>query len=58
MHRKSFLRHVAFGIDVAVKCLAGGHAIEDLNAADFNKPIASQRIETGGFGIQNDFTHV
>jgi hypothetical protein len=40
-----------------MKCLAGRHAIEDLDAADFDQPIAAQGIEAGGFGIENDFAH-
>ena len=57
MHGKGFRRHVALGIDVPVKGLAGRHAVEDLDTADFDQPIAAQRIEAGGFGIENDFAH-
>ena len=37
--------------------LPGRHAVEDLDAADFNQAIAAQRIEACGFGIENDFAH-
>ena len=57
VHGEGFLRHVALGIDVAVKGLPGRHAVEDLDAADFDQPVAAQRIEAGGFGIENDFAH-
>jgi hypothetical protein len=57
MHGECFGRHVALGIDVAVKGLAGRHAVEDLDAADLDQPVAAQRIEAGGFGIENDFAH-
>src|SRR5947209_16889117 len=57
MHREGFRRHLALGIEVAVKGLAGWHAIEDLDAADLDQPVAPQRVEAGGFGIENDFAH-
>ena len=57
VHGKGFRRHVALGIDVAVKGLPGRHAVEDLDAADLDQPIAAQRIEASGFGIENDFAH-
>jgi hypothetical protein len=37
--------------------LSRWHAVEHLDAADFDQTIATERIETGGFGIENDFTH-
>ena len=57
VHGKRFRRHVALGIDVAVKRLPGRHAVEDLDAADLDQPVAAQRIEARGFGIENDFAH-
>src|SRR3954470_14581913 len=57
MHREGFRRHLALGIEVAMKGLAGRHAIEDLDAADLDQPVAPQRVEAGGFGIENDFAH-
>ncbi len=57
MHREGFGRHVALGIDVPVKGLAGRHAVENLDTADFDQPVAAQRVEAGGFGIENDFAH-
>ncbi len=57
MHGESFRRHVALGVDVPVKGLAGRHPVEDLDTADFDQPIAAQRVEAGGFGIEDDFTH-
>jgi hypothetical protein len=38
-----------------VKGLPRRHAIEHLDTADFNQPVAPQRVEAGGFGIENDF---
>ena len=57
VHRKGFLRHVPFGIDVDVERLPRRHAVEHLDAADFDQAIAAQRIEAGGFGVENDFAH-
>ncbi len=57
VHGKRFRRHVALGIDVAVIGLPGRHAVVDLDAADFDQPVAAQRIEACGFGIENDFAH-
>jgi hypothetical protein len=37
--------------------LAGRHPVQDLDATDLDQPIAAQRIEAGGFGIEDDFTH-
>jgi len=57
MHGEGLGRHVALGIEVPVKGLPGRHAVENLDAADLDQPIAAQGIETGGFGIENDFAH-
>ena len=57
VHGKRFRRHVALGIDVAVKRLPRRHAVVDFDAADLDQPVAAQRIEAGGFGIENDFAH-
>ena len=57
MHGKRFRRHVALGIDVAVKGLPGRHPVVDLDAADLDQPVAAQRVEASGFGIENDFAH-
>jgi hypothetical protein len=40
-----------------MKDLTGRHAIENLDTADFNQPIAAQRVKAGGFSIENDFAH-
>jgi hypothetical protein len=57
MYGERLGRHIALRIEMPMKRLAGGHAIENLDTADFNQPIATQGIEAGGFGIQNDFAH-
>jgi len=40
-----------------MKALPGRHAVEDLDAADFNQPIAAERIKAGSFCIENNFAH-
>ena len=57
VHLEGGRRHVAFGIDVAVKGLAGRDAVEQLDAADFHHPIARQGIEPSGLGVENDLSH-
>src|SRR6202034_3264900 len=57
MHGEGFGRHVALGIDMPVKGLASRHAVENLDAADFDQPVTAERIKAGGFGIENDFAH-
>src|SRR5882757_4599252 len=57
MHGERFRRHLALGIDVTVKGLAGRHAVEDFDATDLDQTVAPQRVEAGGFGIENDFAH-
>ena len=57
MHGEGFRRHVALGIEMPMKGLAGRHPVQNLDAADFNQPVAAQRVEAGGFGIENDFAH-
>src|SRR3984957_1479274 len=45
-------------MEMPMKRLAGRHAVEDLDTADFNQPVAAQRVEAGGFGVENDFAHM
>lgn len=55
MHGKRLLRHIALRIDVAMKRLAGGNAVEQLNATDFNEAIPAIGIKARRLGIENDF---
>src|SRR5471032_3593179 len=57
MYGEGLGRHGALRIEMPMKRLPGGHAIENLDTADFNQPIATQGIKAGGFGIENDFAH-
>lgn len=58
VHRERFRRHVPFRVDVDVKGLPRRHAVEDLDAADFDESVAAERIEAGRFGVEDDFAHV
>jgi hypothetical protein len=40
MHREGLGRHVPFRIEMPVKGLPRRHAIEHLDTADFNQPVA------------------
>jgi hypothetical protein len=57
VHGIGFSRHFALGIEMPMKGLAGRHAIENLDTTNLNQSIAAQRVEAGGFGIENDFAH-
>ncbi len=57
MDVESGRRHVPFGIDIDVEALAGRDVVLELDAADLHEPMPVLRIEAGGFGIENDFTH-
>src|SRR5262249_15090964 len=50
-------RHLALGIDVTMKALAGGNLVVELDAADLDQSIALVGIEASRFGIQHDFPH-
>jgi hypothetical protein len=41
-----------------VKSLPRRHAVEDLDAADFDESVAAERIEAGRFGVEDDFAPV
>jgi hypothetical protein len=57
MHRFGFARHFAFGIEISVEVATGLHPLEDFDATDLDHPIATDRIEAGRFGIEDDFPH-
>src|SRR6516164_10664723 len=40
-----------------MKGLSRRHTVEQLDAADFDQAVTAQRIEAGGFCIENDFAH-
>jgi hypothetical protein len=48
---------LAFGIQVAMKLLAGGPAIEQLHAADLDDAMTRRGLEAGGFDVQYNLAH-
>ena len=54
---KARLRHVAFRIEVAVERPAGRKAVDQLDAADLDQPVALDGVEAGGFGVEHDLAH-
>ena len=55
-----FLRlegHVALGIEVSVEVTPGLDAVKNLDAADLDHAVAAERIEAGGFSVEDDFPH-
>ena len=58
VHAKSLFGHIAFGIEIDVKDLSGRNRILELNATDFNDPVAGHRVEPRRFRVENDFAHV
>ncbi len=49
---------VAFRVDVEVQVVAREPAVHQLDAADFDNAVAGARIQAGGFGIEDELTHV
>src|SRR3984957_10838138 len=50
-------RHVAFRVEIEMERLAGRKAVDELNAANLDAPIARKGIKAGRFGIENNFAH-
>ena len=50
-------RHLPLGIDVSVVRRAGRDVVDQLDAADLDDTVAALRVETGGFGVEDDFAH-
>ena len=49
--------HVALGIDVDVIFGARRDAVQKLDTADLDDPVAAGRLQAGRFRIENDFAH-
>src|SRR6187549_33103 len=47
----------AFRIQETVKFLAGGPAIQDFHASDFDDPMPGARFESGGFHVEDNLSH-
>src|SRR5690606_27774938 len=50
--------HRTVGVEVAMISAPAGGAVDQLDAADLYDPVAAQRIEPGGLGVEHDFAHV
>ena len=57
VHLERAVRHVALGIEIVVKGVAGRKAVDQFDAADLDQPIALIGIEPGGFGVEHDLAH-
>jgi hypothetical protein len=58
VHVLGLFGHVALGVYVAVILAPRGDAVQKLDAADLDQPVAAFGIEAGGFGIEDDLAHV
>lgn len=50
--------HAAFGVDVLVVGAPRRQVIEQLDRADLDDAVALGGLEPGGFGVEDDFTHL
>lgn len=57
MYRFSRRRHRTFGVEIAVEGCAGHYPPVHFDAPDLDHPVSGQRVETGGFGIENNLSH-
>jgi hypothetical protein len=54
VHLEGLVWHVALGVEVAMPTAPGRDAIDQLDAADLDHPVAVERIESRRFGIEHD----
>src|SRR5581483_3564800 len=57
VHREGLSGNLALRVDISVEALSGWDAVKQLDAAEFHHPITVERIEAGGFRIEDDFAH-
>src|SRR5713226_6753836 len=57
VHRQRTRLALALRIEVMVPDALGDAPIEDLDAADFDDPVAQARVEARGFGVEHDAAH-
>src|SRR5262249_13641896 len=57
MDGEGVLRHVALGIDIAMKTTSGRDVVNEFDAGNFNDTMSLARVETRCFGIQDDLAH-
>ena len=44
-------------VDIDMVLLAGRRLVDEFERADLDDPVAVCRVDAGGFGIEDDFTH-
>src|SRR6202453_3900616 len=57
MNPKCVLRDLSPGIYQYVKPGSRHDLVHDLDGTDLHQPIAVRGVESGRFGVENDFTH-
>jgi hypothetical protein len=58
VHALRFQRHLAYRIEITLERAPGGKMVDQFDTADFYDAVAVGRVESGGFGVENDFTNV
>ena len=48
------LQRLALGIDHRVKMLAGGQVVHQFERRDLDHPVAGQRVQASGLGVEQD----
>src|SRR6185503_4895621 len=48
---------LALGVDVAMEAVLRWSAVDELHAPDLDDSVAGTRLETRGFGVEDDLTH-
>ena len=56
-HSLGRARHRPIGIEIGMERAPGLAPVEQFDAADLDHPVAGQRAEAGGLGIENDLAH-
>ena len=50
--------NVAFGIEIAMKKITGQTPVDHFDRGDFDNAMALIWIKAGGFGVENNLTHI
>ena len=54
VHFEGLVGDVALGVQMAVPDASRGDAVDQLDAADLDDPVAVERVEPGGLGVEDD----
>ena len=57
MYAKGTFGHIAFGIDINMKCSAGRHVVFKLDTSDLAQTVPFFRLDARGFSIKDNFAH-